>query len=249
MKWALTSGKVQSAESRCRSLNRSSCTVAIGCIIRSKTLAGVRLTLRRIKNFTEQKYVLYKYHAKVTFTLCLTPVSAPSSTMREILFERLWGCNFVITLKLTLLLVIWLRNGSVKKIYLFVVLQDLWDTVAILVYVNTSIVVWVNTVWSTMRLVKGSASAWTTANHIINLCVAQMGSCTRTIVSSIGPPVSMGSASPSCTLRSASTKVRDEQCFLTLAIANVSGKLRFFSHSWLDLDYLWPLRNRKIKMN
>lgn len=106
-------------------------------------------------------------------------------------------------------LVIWLNNASVKK-WFVCCFQDLWDTVATLVLVNTSIVVWVNTVWSTMRLAKGSASAWTTANHIINLCVGQMGSCTRTIVSSIGPPVSEGSGSPSCTVRSASTKVRAE---------------------------------------
>lgn len=98
---------------------------------------------------------------------------------------------------------------------LFVVLQDLWATVAILVLVNTSIVVWANTVWSTMRLVKGTVNAWTTANHIINLCVGRMGSCTRTIASSIGPPVSKASGSPSCTVRSASTKVRAEQCILT----------------------------------
>lgn len=91
-----------------------------------------------------------------------------------------------------------------------------------------------------MRLVKGSASVWTTASHIINPCVAQMESCTRTIVSSIGPPVSKGSGSPFCTARSASTKVRAEQCVLISATTNFSGELDSFSHLWLNLGYLLP---------
>ena len=87
-------------------------------------------------------------------------------------------------------------------------LQVLWDTMSLQVHVNTSIVVWGVTVWSTMRLDKESASAWITVNHIINPCVVQMGSCTRTIVSSTGPPASEDTRLPSCTVRSVSTKVR-----------------------------------------
>ncbi len=93
-------------------------------------------------------------------------------------------------------------------------LQVLWDTVAIQVHVNTSTVAWGVTVWSTMRLAKGSVSAWITVNRTINPCAAQMGSCTRTIVSSTGPPVSEDTGLPSCTVRSASTKVRPHMTLL-----------------------------------
>lgn len=81
----------QGAESRCRSLNRSPCIVVIRCIIISKTLSRLRLAFCRKKkqHWTE----IIMYHAEVTFTLWLTPVSAPSSStiFREILFEWLWG--------------------------------------------------------------------------------------------------------------------------------------------------------------
>lgn len=92
--------------------------------------------------------------------------------------------------------------------------QVLWDTMSIQVHVNTSIVVWGVTVWSTMRLSKGSVSAWTTANRTINQCAVPMGSCTRTTVSFTGPPVSGDTGLPSCTARSASTKVRAHVTFL-----------------------------------
>lgn len=87
-------------------------------------------------------------------------------------------------------------------------LQVSWDTVAIQAHVNISIVVWDVTVWSTMRPNKGSASVWITANHTTNLCVAQMGNCTRTTVSSIGLLVSEVTRLPSCTARNAIIKVR-----------------------------------------
>lgn len=93
-------------------------------------------------------------------------------------------------------------------------LQVLWDTMSLQVHVNTSIVVWGVTVRSTTRLDKESASAWITVNHIINPCAVQMGSCTRTIVSSTGPPASEDTRLPSCTVRSASTKVRAPVIFL-----------------------------------
>lgn len=102
-------------------------------------------------------------------------------------------------------------------------LQVLLDTMALPVRVNTSIVVWGITVWSTMRLVKGSVSAWITVNHTINLCAVQMGSCTRTTVSSTGPPVSEHTGLPSCTVRSASTKVRASVTFSNVEYAWTSG--------------------------
>lgn len=102
-------------------------------------------------------------------------------------------------------------------------LQVLLDTMALPVHVNTSIVVWGITVWSTMRLVKGSVSAWITVNHTINPCAVQMGSCTRTTVSSTGPPVSEDTGLPSCTVRSASTKVRASVTFSNVEYVWTSG--------------------------
>lgn len=115
-------------------------------------------------------------------------------------------------------------------------LQVLLDTTAFRVRVNTSIAVWGITVWSTMRLVKGSVSAWITVNHTINQCAVQMESCTRTTVSSTGPPVSEDTKFPSCTVRSASTKVRAwlpscnmwTQSFMSC----VSHHVRLFIQEW-----------------
>ncbi|KAF7663162.1 hypothetical protein LDENG_00217600 [Lucifuga dentata] len=59
-----------------------------------------------------------------------------------------------------------------------------------------------------MRLAKGSASVWSTASHITNPFVVQMGSSTKTTVSSIALPVLEDAGLPSCTARSASIKVR-----------------------------------------
>ncbi|KAF3838758.1 hypothetical protein F7725_010526 [Dissostichus mawsoni] len=69
-------------------------------------------------------------------------------------------------------------------------IKGFMGTMSIQVHVNTSTVAWGVTAWLTMRLAKGSASAWIIVNRTINPCAAQMESCTRTIVSSTGPPVS-----------------------------------------------------------
>lgn len=114
---------------------------------------------------------------------------------------------------------------------------------AIQVHVNISIVAWGVTVLSTMRLVKGTVSVWITANHTINLCVVQMGSCTRTIVSSTGPLVSKDTELPSCTVRSAFTKVR-AQSFSNVGRVWCSGycmsctiPLAIYVRSWLPCNF------------
>ena len=86
-------------------------------------------------------------------------------------------------------------------------LQGFWDTMALQVRVNTSTVAWGVTAWSTMRPAKGIASAWITVNRTTSPCAARTGSCTRTTASSTGPRASEDTGSPSCTARSASTKV------------------------------------------
>lgn len=95
-----------------------------------------------------------------------------------------------------------------------VFLQVSWDTMATRVHANTSTVAWGVTAWPTTRPVKGSAGAWITASRTTNPCAVQTGSCTKTIVSSTGPPASEGRRLPSCTARSASIKVRAHVTFL-----------------------------------
>lgn len=87
-------------------------------------------------------------------------------------------------------------------------LQDSLDATAFPAPAITSTAVWVTTAWPTLRRVKGSVNAWTTANLTTSLCAVPTGSCTRTTASFIGPHASAGAGLPSCTARSVSTRVR-----------------------------------------
>lgn len=92
-------------------------------------------------------------------------------------------------------------------------LQVLWHIASIQGRVNTSTVAWGATASPTTRTAKENASVWTSVNHTINLYAAQMGSCTRITASSTGPPASLDTRSPLCTMRSASTKVSTSLTF------------------------------------
>lgn len=125
-----------------------------------------------------------------------------------------------------------------------VVSQVLWGTMAIQVHANISTAAWGVIVWPTMRPAKGSVSAWITVNHTINLCAVQMESCTRTIVSSTGPLVLEDTGLPSCTVRSASTKVRAHMTFFEWRMCVVHWILYVLHHTLSDVLYarsLYPV--------
>lgn len=127
------------------------------------------------------------------------------------------------------------------------------DTMASPAHANTSTAVWGITVWSTTRRVRGSVSAWITVNPTINPCAVPMGSCTRTTVSCTGPPASADTGLPSCTARSAFTRVRTaptssnvekkkEKMSVLMEIAAASEVLltllALFKRHWIHLQFL-----------